>query len=157
LVRRAGDPGGRPDTTTMPLQYAFDEQRRRFIVTLTGEVTLDQLASFVASQITSGSWRHSVLYDATAPGVTLQPLETMPIDLWRELTHEYGARGLTVWAVADDVQREIATRYVEAAAAAGLFVSAVFSEVGPAQRWLDDQEAAARNGRTVIHQASEDS
>jgi hypothetical protein len=140
----------------MPLEYVFYEQRRRFIVTLTGEVTLDQLASFVASQITRGSWRHSVLYDATAPGVTLRPLETMPIDLWRELTHEYGARGLTVWAVADDVQREIVTRYVEAAAEAALFVSAVFSEVGQAQRWLDDQEAAARNGREVARQASED-
>jgi hypothetical protein len=126
----------------MPLHYVFDNQKQRFIVRLTGEVTVDELASFVATQITIGSWRLSVLYDATAPGVSLGPLEAVPVDLWRELRDEHGARGHVAFVVADDHQRAIADRYANAVVAAGLFTAAVFSEVGPAEQWLDATDAA---------------
>ena len=123
----------------MPLQYRRDQPKRRFIVTLMGDVTIDDLASFVASQITMGLWPSSVLYDATAPGVTLQPLQTVPVDLWRELRAEHGARGPVAFVVADEQQRAIAAGYVNAVVAAGLFTAALFTDVAEAERWLDTQ------------------
>jgi hypothetical protein len=125
----------------MPLRYVHDLRKRRFVVTLTGEVTLAELASFVADQITMGGWKSGVLYNATAPGTTLQSLQTTPMDLWRELNEEHGHRGHVAFVVADDRQRAIAAAYVEAAAKADLFRAAVFSEVSAGEKWLDEQGA----------------
>jgi hypothetical protein len=121
----------------MPLHFIRDEQKQRFFVTLTGDVTLDELASFVAGQITAGSWHFSVLYDAMAPGVTLKPLESTSVEIWRELSSQYGARGYVAFAVGDDRQRAVAVSYASDATATGTFTAAVFSDVGAAEEWLN--------------------
>jgi hypothetical protein len=125
----------------MPLHFVRDDERQRFIVTLTGHVTIAEVASFVANQITLGFWRWSVLYDATAPGVTLTELPAVTMDTWRELNEEHGRRAPVAFAVADDLQRAVAERYVAAAVAAGVFRGAVFSAVPAAEAWLDAQRS----------------
>jgi hypothetical protein len=116
-----------------------DDARRRLTVTVTGAVTFGDMVLFVEQQLAQNAWSYSVLYDTRAmtTAVTTDEIGDVASHV-QTLTDE--RRGPVAVVVAPG-HAALVEHYASLARSAGIEFE-LFSDMPPAERWLESRTAA---------------
>ena len=121
----------------MPVAYLPDETRQRVIITLTGEVPVDQLIAMLSVQISDGTWTWSVLYDGTNRIGALSSADIHRLaGAVNELANRHGPRGPVAIVRPTDAGFGTARMFSMLSRRHAVAVE-VFRDLGLAESWLD--------------------
>ena len=129
----------------MPIRYHRDDEQRRIVLTIEGQLTISEWAECLARQIEEEVWGYGTLYDFTAADARFPgPGELATIaKATMQLAEQHAARGPVAFAVMDDAEHHGIHGWLVTVGAALPFRMAVFRTREDAERWLD---AAQRRG-----------
>ena len=121
----------------MPVAYLPDETRQRVIITLTGEVPVDQLIAMLSVQIRDGTWTWSALYDGTKRMGAFASAEIHRLaEAANELANRHGPRGPVAIVRPTDAGYGTARMFSMLSLRHAVAVE-VFRDLASAESWLD--------------------
>jgi hypothetical protein len=121
------------------LQFRYEKGVRRIIALGRGELTADDIRTFLDWQILEGFWEYGVLYDLRS--VTAMPAQGSRTELAGYVTSmasHLPQRGPVATVTRDPAIVEAVTAFAEEAARSGLRVRA-FNDETDAVRWLNEE------------------
>ena len=121
----------------MPLAYLPDEKRHRVVITVSGEVRVDQLVALLDHQVRDGTWEWPVIYDATRRDQVLSKAEVHALaSAALRCAEAHGRRGPVAIVRDSDVGFGVA-RMFGLLSADHTVALMVFRDRVSAEEWLD--------------------
>ena len=119
----------------MPLHWTIDSKERLVIAVVDGEVTREEIQTYVDALVGAKALTYRKLFDASRGDTTMGPEEMMALGAMFRGFHARGEVGPLAIVVPDD-KIELVSRVLGILAAADRPMR-VFRETEPARRWIE--------------------
>jgi hypothetical protein len=128
----------------MPIVLGRDDRRTRLTAVASGELTLDELLTFVKSERTGELERYTLLFDLSAAAMNLTRNQIAAVaDQVQSLTVRTGPRAAVAIVAPSDLLFGLTRMYQTLCDSAGVDTVRVFRDLPSAELWLDTQPAGA--------------
>lgn len=120
----------------MRIVHERDDRAHLIVVTLTGDISADDIHALIEQQVSNGAWAYDTLYDQRTAHIALSPTEIRAVAAQvHDLIGRHGPRGRVAVAVGADVDFGMNRLWSAYAESAGYEIG-VFRTLEDARVWL---------------------